>query len=150
MYVGTATCLALIFPFFSSLQLPPLSSCEWGGWERGGTPTGLFKLTSITNLRKRNVTFTYVVYSNDLFVFKAECVTLISLKVPSGTHYILPCIVLVFLPDRERERKRARQTVGGRGGGNQPFMPASSDLPKLFFNFFFLKNGNVFLLKIFL
>ncbi len=48
-------------------------------------PDGTFKLTRMTNLWKKIVTFGW--YSNDRFhyMFKAEFVTLVSLKVPSGS-----------------------------------------------------------------
>ncbi len=47
-------------------------------------PDGALKLTSVTNLRKRMVTFTR--YSKVMFhyMFKAEFVTLVSSKVSSG------------------------------------------------------------------
>ncbi len=50
-------------------------------------PDGTFRLASVTNLRKKIVAFMWC--SNDMFffityMFKAEFVTLVSLKVPSG------------------------------------------------------------------
>ncbi len=48
-------------------------------------PDETFKLTSVTNLGRKIVTFVW--YSNDMFhyVFKVEFVTLVGLKVPSGS-----------------------------------------------------------------
>ncbi len=55
----------------------------------GQVPDRTFKLTSITNLRKKKIV-TFMWYANDMFhyMFKAELVTLVSLKVPSGTRKI--------------------------------------------------------------
>ncbi len=50
-------------------------------------PDGTFKLTSVTNLRKKIVTSTSMWYSVDMFhyMLKAEFVTPVSLKIPLGT-----------------------------------------------------------------
>ena len=47
-------------------------------------PDGTFKLKSVANFSEKNVTFMW--YSSDMFryLFKAEFVTLVGLKVPSG------------------------------------------------------------------
>ena len=54
-------------------------------WYTYCLPDGTFKLTSVTNFTKKLVKCTW--YSNDMFhyTFKAEFVTLVSLKVPSGS-----------------------------------------------------------------
>ncbi len=54
------------------------SKCEFS------IPDGTFKLMSATHLRKKNVMF--MLYFNDMFhyMLKAEFVTLVSLKAPTG------------------------------------------------------------------
>ena len=52
--------------------------------ERERGPDGTFTLTSVTNLRKKIVTFIWYSYETFHYMFKAEFGTLVSLKVPSG------------------------------------------------------------------
>ncbi len=65
-------------------QVGVMSGCKYRGYleRKNLQPDGTVKLTSVTNLRKEIVTF--MSYSNDMFhyMFKAEFVTLASLKVP--------------------------------------------------------------------